>query len=262
MTSELKKNMIIVCFSPFCFQRTPPSNIPSPAPHWNAHKSTEKSCQIVFLSPPRSLMCRLQLMASCPSRQQGVRAPKLKHQSLRFSHLTCVELLAGSSVWMVEIFSPIPSSERSPCSELEAPFSAEACSEEFPSSGFRKASRLWGLMNCTLRRGATVAPLCWLGFRMQRERVETQVFLKFSFMKAYTMGLLKLLKKPTAWTMAMIMLRVTPSYFFSKSSGGFHTNRRWLNVHRNTPEHEWETSRRTHCTQTACEPYGMVPSRW
>lgn len=135
------------------------------------------------------------------------------------SHLTWEELFAGSSVWMVEIFSPTISSELWPCKELAGAFSAECCFELFPSSDSMKASLLWGLMNCTLSLGATTAAPCWLDFRMQWESVETQVFLKFSFMKAYTMGLLKLLKNPMALTMAVIMLSVTPSYFFSRSSG-------------------------------------------
>lgn len=53
-------------------------------------------------------------------------------------------------------------------------------------------------MNCTVSLGAAAAPLCWLGFLMQWDKVETQLFLKFSFMKAYTIGLLKLLKNPMA----------------------------------------------------------------
>lgn len=134
-------------------------------------------------------------------------------------HLTWEELFAGSSVWTVEIFSPIISSELSPCELLAGPWSAWCCFELLPSAGSRKASLLWGLMNCTLSLGVTTAATCWLGFRMQWERVETQLFLKFSFMKAYTMGLLKLLKKPMAWTVAMIMLIVTSSYLFSRSSG-------------------------------------------
>lgn len=99
---------------------------------------------------------------------------------------------------MQEIFSPIISSELSPCEELEGPFTAECGSELLPSSDSRKASLHWGLMNCTLSLGPTAAPPCWLGLRMQWERVDTQLFLKFSFMKAYTIGLLKLLKNPMA----------------------------------------------------------------
>lgn len=111
------------------------------------------------------------------------------------------------------------SAELCPCEELAGPFSAGLCFRLLASSASTKASRLWGLMNCTLTLGVAAAATCWLGFRMHWERVETQLFLKFSFMKAYTMGLLKLLKKPMAWTTAMIMLMVTPSYFFSRSSG-------------------------------------------
>lgn len=147
------------------------------------------------------------------------------------AHLTWEELFAGSSVWIVEIFSPMISRELSPCNEVEGPFSAECCLELLPSSDSRKASLLWGLMNCTFSLGATTLPPSWLGFLMQCERVETQLFLKFSFMKAYTMGLLKLLKNPMAWTMAMIVLSVTPSYFFSRSSRGLHEDKKVHNSH-------------------------------
>lgn len=162
-----------------------------------------------------SLFCNLHLMHM----QLVMSANKRVASDPVPSHLAWEELFAGSSVWMVEIFSPIISSELWPCEELAGPFSAECCFELLPSSDSMKASLLWGLMNCTLSLGATTAAPCWLGFRMQWERVETQVFLKFSFMKAYTMGLLKLLKNPMALTMAVIMLSVTPSYFFSRSSG-------------------------------------------
>lgn len=50
------------------------------------------------------------------------------------------ELFAASSVWMVEIFSPIISRELSSCDEVEGPFSAECCFELLPSSDSRKAS--------------------------------------------------------------------------------------------------------------------------
>lgn len=53
-------------------------------------------------------------------------------------------------------------------------------------------------MYCTVSFGIATAPPCWFGLCMQWERVETQLFLKFSFMKAYTIGLLKLLKNPMA----------------------------------------------------------------
>lgn len=59
--------------------------------------------------------------------------------------------------------------------------------------------------------GAAVASEGGPGRGRQQENADLQCFLKFSFMKAYTMGLLNELKKPTAWTMAMTMLRVTSS---------------------------------------------------
>lgn len=90
--------------------------------------------------------------------------------------------------------SPIASNELSP----GGPFSAECWFKLFTSSDTGKASLLCGLMNCTHGLGLAAATPCGLGFCMQWERVDTQLFLKFSFMKAYTMGLLKLLKNPMA----------------------------------------------------------------
>lgn len=108
------------------------------------------------------------------------------------------ELVAGSSVWMVESLSATLSSDFFPCDELETPFSAVGCVKPLSWLDSKKASLFRGLMNCKLKLGATTAPPCWCGFLMQLDRVETQLFLKFSFMKAYTIGLLKLLKKPIA----------------------------------------------------------------
>ncbi|KAA8581469.1 hypothetical protein FQN60_003050 [Etheostoma spectabile] len=84
----------------------------------------------------------------------------------------------------VMLLADLMSYKLSPCNELEGPFSAESRFELSPSSDSRKASLLLGLMNCTFSLDATTAPPCWLGFGMQWERVETQLFLKFSFMKA------------------------------------------------------------------------------
>lgn len=66
-------------------------------------------------------------------------------------------------------------------------------------------------------------PSCLLGdvlsFIMQKQRADRKFFLKFSFMKAYTIGLQIELKNPMIWTIAKIILIVTSSYSFSKLPG-------------------------------------------
>lgn len=66
-------------------------------------------------------------------------------------------------------------------------------------------------------------PSCLVGdtfsLTMQKQMADRKFFLKFSFMKAYTIGLQIELKNPTIWTIAKIILTVTSSYSFSKLPG-------------------------------------------
>lgn len=66
-------------------------------------------------------------------------------------------------------------------------------------------------------------PSCLAGdacsLTMQKQRADKKFFLKFSFMKAYTIGLQIELKNPIIWTIAKIILTVTSSYSFSKLPG-------------------------------------------
>lgn len=66
-------------------------------------------------------------------------------------------------------------------------------------------------------------PSCLAGdafsLTMQKQMADKKFFLKFSFMKAYTIGLQIELKNPIIWTIAKIILTVTSSYSFSKLPG-------------------------------------------
>lgn len=63
-------------------------------------------------------------------------------------------------------------------------------------------------------------PSCLVGdafsLTTQKQMADRKFFLKFSFMKAYTIGLQIELKNPMIWTIAKIILIVTSSYCFSK----------------------------------------------
>lgn len=89
-----------------------------------------------------------------------------------------------------------------------------------PSS--ESTGSLWESAFCRLRV-IPEFPRCLAGdefsLTMQKQMADKKFFLKFSFMKAYTIGLQIELKNPIIWTIAKIILTVTSSYSFSKLPG-------------------------------------------